>query len=225
MARGVYVTTMVFNRHDLLKELFASLAASSRRPDGVYVVDHAYDAKLVYDLDGALDGIPLEVVTLDDCGCAHAANWLLRNVPDDRVGCGDDVTFDTDAIGLLCDTAGDFIIPDHALSPLNPGACCVIRNSCVDKVGWFDERLSPQFLYFEDTDFIRRMQLAGVPQTTAKGAIVHHHEGGSQTMQRYTAAQMDEHHRRFRIASANYSYKWGGPPFHETLTTPRELPR
>lgn len=220
MAKHLHVCTMVFNRHDLLADLFTSLARSTRRPDGVVVVDHGYDEKKIQAIENRLDGIELAIVTLEDPGCALAANWLLKNVPDDRLGCGDDVIFEPDAIEIMARTEGDFIIPEPTL---NPAACCIIRDSCVAKVGYFDEKISPGFLYFEDTDYIRRMGLIGVQQTVASGARVVHQNGGSQTMQRYTPAQMEEHHVRFRIAHANYVKKWGGEPFHETLTTPREL--
>ena len=115
-------------------------------------------------------------------------------------------------------TSGDFIIPEPTL---NPAACALIRDSCVQQIGYFDEKLSPQYLYFEDTDYIRRMDLAGVKQTIAKGAYVLH--VGNATLNSLTPAQMEEHHHRFRRASANYSRKWGGQPFGETLTVPREL--
>lgn len=217
----LFVCTLVFNRHDLLEMLFASIAGSTRRPNGVYVVDHAYDSSRILAIQGALDGIPLEIVTLEDPGNAVASNWLLRNVPDDSVGCGDDVQFLPDALELLAATPGDFIIPNPTL---NPAACCLIRKSCVEKVGYFDELLSPGYLYYEDTDYIRRMSLAGAAQTVCEGARVVHHAGGSQSLARLTPAQMEAHHRRFDIATGNYCYKWGGMPFHETLTVPRELP-
>ena len=99
----------------------------------------------------------------------------------------------------------------------------MIRNSCVEKIGLFDEKISPQYLYFEDSDYIRRLGLAGIPQTVAHGARVVHEDGGSQTYKTYTLAQMEEHQRRFAIAEANYVKKWGGKPFSETRTMPVAL--
>lgn len=216
--KPLYVCTMVFSRHDLLRKLFASIAASTRRPDGVYVVDHGYDATKID--PGPLHGIPLEIVTLEDPSCAVAANWLMTHVPDDRIGCGDDVQFEPDALEIMADMPGDFVLPEPTL---NPAACCLIRNSCVEKVGLFDEKISPQYLYFEDSDYIRRIDLAGIAHTIATGARVVHEDGGSQTFKTYTPAQMEEHHRRFAIASANYGRKWGGQPFHETREVPVAL--
>lgn len=218
--KPLYVCTMVFSQHELLRKLFLSIAASTRRPDGVYVVDHAYDATKIDNVRDALGSIPLEIVTIDDPSCAVAANWLMTHVPDDRVGCGDDVQFEPDALEIMAATPGDFVIPEPTL---NPAACCLIRDSCIEKIGLFDEKISPQYLYFEDSDYIRRLELAGLTQTVAAGARAIHEGGGSQTYKAYTPAQIEEHHRRFFIAQANYIKKWGGLPFHETLTTPVAL--
>jgi GT2 family glycosyltransferase len=228
MANSLYVTTIVFSRHDLLRRLFESCAASTRRPDAVYVIDHGGDEEKVKALEPALDGIQLGVVTLEDYGCAAAANWFLKTLPDDRVGVGDDITFAPDCLEIMANTPGDFVIPERKsfvvdgveCGIINPAACCLIRKSLTDKIGFFDEKISPNYLYFEDTDFIRRMELAGIPQTQAVGAQAYHCHGGSQTLKQYTPAQLDEHHRRFRIARANYNKKWGGDPFSETLTVP-----
>lgn len=216
--RPVYITTIVFNRHDCLANLFRSCAKSNRRPDGVYVVDHGYDESKVYALEPELDGIPLTVVTIEDPGCALAANWFLKNVPEDRIGCGDDVEFEPDAIGIMADTPGEFVIPEPTL---NPAACCAIRDSCVQRIGYFDEKISPQYLYFDDTDFLRRLGLAGGRQTVAKGAFVKH--VGNASLSRLTPAQHQEHVRRFNIAHENYLKKWGGEPFYEKFETPRDL--
>lgn len=227
--KPLYFCTVVFSRHDLLPRLFASLAASTRRPDGVFIVDHGYDNAKIHAAAAPLDGIPLEVITLDDPGGAHAGNWFLRNVPDDKVSGGDDLLFEPQTLEIMAATEGDVIVPEQAgpvaegERTLNPAACWMIRQSCVDKIGYWDERISPQYMYFDDSDYIRRMTLAGIPHTIAKGAHVVHVNGGSQTYRNYTQAQQEEHYRRFGIAQANYVKKWGGVPFEETLTTPAVL--
>lgn len=227
--KPLYFCTVVFSRHDLLARLFASLAASTRQPDGVFVVDHGYDANKIVAHRANLGKIPLEIVTLDDPGGAHAGNWFLRNVPDDKVSGGDDLIFEPQALEIMAATDGDVVIPEAAPPvvdgerTLNPAACWMIRQSCVDKIGYWDERISPQYMYFDDTDYIRRMTLAGIGHTVAKGAHVVHVNGGSQTYRSYTPAQHEEHCRRFAIAQGNYVQKWGGLPFQETLTTPAVL--
>lgn len=201
-----------------------SCERSTRKPDDIFIVDHGYDNNRVLRATEGATNIPITIITLRDPGCAVSSNWFLRHLPDDAIGCGDDIEFEEAAIEIMTATSGDFIIPEPTL---NPSACCIMRKSCVQKVGYFDELISPGYLYFEDTDYIRRMSLLGMGHTIAQGARVVHMNGGSQTHKRtmedpHKAA---EHHRRFGIAAANYSYKWGGPPFGETLTVPRQLPR
>lgn len=216
------VCTQTFNRQDLLPGLIESINNSTRRADRIIIVDHGYDESRIRNVIHGTTDIPIEIITLEDPGCSHNGNWFIRNVPDDRVTCGDDIRFDPQALEIMAATPGDFIIPQHGA---NPCACCLIRQPVIDAIGYFDELISPGYLYFDDTDFIRRLELAGLKQVHAAGAFVHHHNGGSQTLARLTPAQMEEHHRRFQIASANYSWKWGGPPFAETLNEPRPLPR
>ena len=85
----LYVCTLVFNRHDLLEMLFASIAGSTRRPDGVYVVDHAYDSSRIQAIQGALDGIPPKSYARDP-GYRGREQLAAEECPDDSVGCGDD---------------------------------------------------------------------------------------------------------------------------------------
>jgi GT2 family glycosyltransferase len=222
--KEVNICTMVYNRHDLLRGLLISLRNSTVKPTAVYVVDHSYDLLLVNRFTENILPCPINIVTLDDPGVAHGSNWLLRNVPEERIGCGDDIEFMPDTIERMLETPGDFVITDTtAQLGLNPGACCLIRNSCVEKIGYFDEKLSPHYLYYEDTDYLRRLALAGLPQTVAVGAYVNHVNGGSQSYLSLTPAQLEEHHRKFEIATQNYIKKWGGLPFKEILTTPNEL--
>jgi hypothetical protein len=218
----LFVCTQIFNRYDCIRRLVESCHVSTRRPDGIFIVDHGYDSRrLLRAVSGATD-IPVTIITLEDPGCSHNGNWFLRNIPDDRIGCGDDVEFTPTALELLAATPGDLVIPRQTL---NPAACCIIRNSCVEKVGFFDEQISPGYLYFDDTDYFRRLDLAGVPVTVCEAAEVIHMDGGSQSHRSMTPMQTAEHHRRFPIAEANYIWKWGGPPFKETLTEPRPWPR
>lgn len=213
----VTVCTAVFNRHDLLINLLRSLAASTRVPDLTVIVDHGYDESKVEAVTRLVPELPTRIVTLLNPGAAYLGNWCLRNFPDDIIFTADDIIFTPDAIEKLTSTPGDFILPK---ANQNAFACHLLRHSCFEKVGPFDEAISPRYLYFEDCDYARRMHLAGVPQTFVDDAIVIHHEGGSQTYRSYTPEQMDAHHEKFRIARENYIRKWGGEPHHETFTVP-----
>ncbi len=225
--RTLTVSTTVFNRHDLLRELMESIAESEYRPDAVFIVDHAYDIpKLAEAVQGTV-ACQVTALTFSDPGCALCANWLMRNLPDDRIFVADDIRFTPEAIGLMAGTPGDYVCTDSddprwALH--NSYACYLLRDSCVEKVGYFDETLSPQYLYFEDVDHRRRMALHdGVAVVKADGSYVLHRDGGSNTIRRYTKEQMDAHHGKFVRARSNYERKWGGGPGAETLTIPMEI--
>ena len=175
--KPLYVCTQTVDRLDCLAQLVASCEASTRKPDGIFVVDHGYDSLKVLEATRT-PTIPVTIITLHDPGCSHNGNWYIQHVPDDRVCCGDDVVFEPTALEILAQTPGDFVIP---FPNINPAACCLIRQSCVEKLaefdrgydgdfpGLFDELISPGYLYFDDTDFLRRMELAGIQQTAGHG--------------------------------------------------------
>jgi GT2 family glycosyltransferase len=81
---------------------------------------------------------------------------------------------------------------------------------CVERVGLFDEEISPGYAYFEDCDYVERMLLEKVRITPAHDAGVTH--GGSKTLEAASQAEMQEHHRRFLLAKANFEKKWGRGP-------------
>ena len=216
------VCTTVFNRYDLLRELVKSLAVSTRVPDLVYIIDHGYSTQKVRDaVGGILLPRTVNIVTLPDPGCAHSTNWIFDNVPDDKVLCGDDMTFHPEALEKLAAAEGDFITPKLNQ---NVFSCFLMRQRVFEAIGRFDEHISPGYLYYEDTDYQRRIDLhGGIVRNEVVDALVYHHQGGSQTMKQYNPAQTQEHHRRFRLATQNYVKKWGGMPFHETREIPYEL--
>jgi hypothetical protein len=55
--------------------------------------------------------------------------------------------------------------------------------------------------------------IKGVPDCRIK------HEG-SATLASYTLFEMERHHERFRLASRNYTAKWGGLPGKERFNSP-----
>lgn len=204
--KPVYICAIVFNRHDKLKEMMKSLQTSTVKPAGVYIVDHGYDeAKVRHWIRNTVDGdVPVHVITLEDPGVAHAANWCILNVPEERIHACDDVKFHPETIERLCTTEGDFITPTFngrtAGFPL-----FLMRDSCVEKVGLFDETISPGYLYFEDWDYTHRMALAGIAITGVEAGFDHI---TNSSINAYTPRQMAEHHRKFVIAHDNYYRKW-----------------
>ena len=82
------------------------------------------------------------------------------------------------------------------------GCCFVIRRSLVDEMGFFDERFP---LYFEDTDFSRRILKRGLRIVqVADATIVHLYDRSSRT-------DHSEAMRRYWISREAYYRKWEGP--------------
>lgn len=87
-----------------------------------------------------------------------------------------------------------------------------INAAAVDEVGWFDENFHP--IYFEDNDYRRRCQVAGVEVRKLLSRTRH---DNSSTIASGYASQND---RTFPINAAYYRSKWGGPPNHEAVSAP-----
>jgi hypothetical protein len=211
----VNVLAAVFSRYDCLRNLALSLEQSTRRPDVFWVIDHGYDAvKIQEALRDTFSG-DIAVVSLPDPGACYAGNWSFRHVVGEKIWCGDDVTFEANAIERMVNTPGDFILPRRTL---NAFACHLLRDETFARVGLFDESISPRYLYYEDCDYSYRMGLLGIKETVVEDAVVNH--VGSATYKSYTDEQMEDHHRKFIIAKKNYIAKWGGTPHEETFTLP-----
>jgi uncharacterized protein YggE len=73
----------------------------------------------------------------------------------------------------------------------------------------FDESISPGYAYFEDMDYLRRMRLAGVIDAVVECGVKHV-QGA--TLAAYSPEELDDHHRKFQLAQANYTAKWRGKP-------------
>jgi len=200
------------NRYDLLADLVASARASSRPPDEIVIVDNG----------GTL---AMEQVTImrpgRNVGVGPAWNMIARAAfhgRDDRLLLvGDDVRLATDAIEVLLrtheQTGADMVYPGHLAG--NIFSCFMCTPMLFGRVGYFDEDFAPA--YFEDNDFHYRMRLCGVKDAAAPCVVAHQ---GSATLARFSAAQLEEHHRNFERLRQLYVRKWGGVPGSEAYITP-----
>lgn len=214
--KPINVCIVVFNRYDLLANLIESIRRSILTPRAVWIIDRGNDQeKLDQALGHGIDGVPIEVVPLEGQSLAAAWNWFMKNVPEDRVITSDDIEFLPETLGEMSKHPGVFVgLDDNKRS--SHFACFMVRDECIEKVGYFDEGLSPNYVYFEDCDYKRRMVLAGVP---IDGVFMHH--GLAQSWEKKTLEQQNDHHDRFRLAERNYIKKWGGLPDRETYTSPQ----
>lgn len=207
----VHVCVPVLKRYDLLRELLVSLRESTVIPR-VYVLDNGHNTTA---LQQAIDGfgtwvwpsINVHTYTPDQpMGVAESWNWFIGHVPEERLIANDDVTFAPESIAKMAETPGDFVT---ALPGSNACSCFLLRDSCVEKVGLFDETISPGYAYYEDCDYVERMILLGIPITGVLCDVGHK---GSQTLEVSTPEEMKRHHERFLLARSNFVKKWGRMP-------------
>jgi GT2 family glycosyltransferase len=90
----------------------------------------------------------------------HAPYWVLVN---------DDAWFGEGALDIIAQDANLDGLSFPHISP--EWSCIVLGQKVVEEVGLYDERLYP--LYFDDNDYQRRIEKAGLPIRRID-AIVHH---------------------------------------------------
>lgn len=204
--KPIHICVPVLKRYDLLRDMLVSLNRSTVRPQAVYVVDNGRDPARCATAVAAAD-FPHMVYRPDvPLGVAESWNWFIRNVPEERVIANDDLTFAPDSLALLLAPKASLIWAEGC-----GFSCFVIRDACVRELGLFDETISPGYGYYEDEDYLQRLDGRGtrapaVPTADVACDVVHRR---SSTMEWNTPAEMQDHHRRFSIAKANYMRKWG----------------
>jgi glycosyltransferase involved in cell wall biosynthesis len=204
------VCVPVLRRYDLLRRLLVSLAASDVQPDAVYVLDNGRDAEKVNE---AVDGFdfPIIVETPEqNLGVAGSWNWFIQNVPaDEWLITNDDIVFAPQTIDRMQETGGDLVFGFGF-------SCFLIRRSCVEKLGLFDETISPNYAYYEDIDYTERAHAKGL-----RGCLVDAQDTGlvhgdgkdaSCTWRAGTPEEIQDHNRRFALAGQNFVRKWGAAP-------------
>lgn len=206
---SISVCVPVLKRYDLLRGMLLSLKAGTVVPSRVAIIDNGKDAaKLCAAIDGTLekDTTYFDIlVPTKPMGVAESWNWFIENVPEERVITNDDIVFAPESIEKL-------VACPHALAWTKEGgySCFLIRDECVEKVGMFDEAISPGYGYYEDEDYAQRLDGRGTREPACTRG---HVETGlthlkSQTLEARTRAELNEHHRLFRIAQGNYVRKW-----------------
>jgi hypothetical protein len=146
-------------------------------------------------------------------GVAESWNWFIANTLEDRIIVNDDILFSPESLAKLSASSADIAFAkDCGFS------CFLIRDSCVAKIaakhgdgGLFDETISPGYAYYEDEDYLQRLDGRGTRERSAvmedvDCGVVHRK---SSTLQSASYEEVMEHHRRFRIAQRNYMKKWG----------------
>ncbi len=201
----IHVCVPVLRRYDLLKELLKSLEPSTV-PYQVSIIDNGKDAERLafVKAESVLRDIYTPTVPL---GVAESWNWFIQNVPEERIIVNDDVIFAPDSLERMVATKNELAWSFEA-----GFSCFLIRDACVRVVGLFDETISPGYAYYEDEDYMMRVNGKGTkPSLVVCGhvecGVVHAVQ--SQTLKAATRKELGEHHRKFRIARVNFAEKWG----------------
>lgn len=203
------------NRYDLLARCIDSARKGSMIPDRFLVVDNGRTLKA----EDSLVGVDIYTPEVN-LGVAGSWNWLVKNSEGIRIIVNDDIEFCNDTIEKMVVTLQEghpFVCTSRPFGVLNGFSCFAIDDRIIEAVGYFDDTISPNYAYFEDNDYHRRMILAGYGIVESGAEAIH---VGSATIKAMDPEQMRQHHLRFVLAQQNYTRKWGGLPGNETFTTP-----
>ncbi len=208
MRKSITVCVPVARRYDLLRELLLSLRDSTIEPSCIDIIDNGrHPEHVATAIDGALPDVAFNVFTPEESlGLAESWNVFALNVPEERLIVNDDVLLGPESLERMTETPGAFV---SGLAGTHAFSCFLLRDDCVARVGKFDELISPGYAYFEDLDYFRRMQDVGIGITGVECGVRH---GVSKTMEAFNLREMNDHHRKFKIAQANYKAKWGALP-------------
>lgn len=216
----LHLCVPTLNRYDRLADMIASAKAGTVVPTDIWVIDNGG----AWISDREVNFIDEQNIQHHytkfghNIGCAASWNWFIEQTKDVRIICNDDIQFSADAIEKLVAAFNPnaMLCPDSMAG--SAFSCFLLPDNLVEKVGLFDDRLSPNYCYFEDNDLYRRMQLLGYGIETVKDCLVEHAK--SSTVSAMSAEDKERHHERFRRAEFRYKSKWGGLPNHEVYETP-----
>jgi hypothetical protein len=203
------VTTVcvpVLRRYDLLRGLLLSLASGTVLPR-VSIIDNGRNPEKLAEAIAGVDALKIDTFSPNQpMGVAESWNWFIKNVEGDRIITNDDVVFAPESVEKIVACPYDLVWTKEA-----GFSCFLIRDECVRVIGLFDEMISPGYGYYEDCDYMQRVDGRGTRDAMIKrGDVVCGVEHlKSQTLESYTRAELNEHHRKFRIAQGNYIKKWG----------------
>lgn len=209
---------------DLFDETLRAARASAPAPDHTVIVDNG---------DEPLEAAAVDAVVVRpdrNVGCAGAWNTVLR------LGFGalaaDSVILVNGDCAVARGTFGRMLASPARVVCAHGFSCFRLDPLVWRTVGEFDEAFWP--VYWEDTDYRRRLSLAGVAvdewpieevarpshgRATYASGITHgkSDRGGYQG---WAGDKLARFHERLAQNRARYLAKWGGPPGAETFSTP-----
>ena len=216
----VNVCVPVLKRYDLLRKMVMSLERSTL-PAQVLVINNGGMPDSVLRQAMVFWDVPFDVYTPPTpLGVAASWNYFLKIVPEERVIVNDDIIFVPTSLERLLASKADLVWAKGC-----GFSCFVLRDSCIAKLGLFDEEISPGYAYYEDDDYLQRLDGHRTREPSAVAmevecGVIHEVSG---TLKVNTPAEMEEHHRKFKIAQGNYVRKWGLEEAFERERVQREM--
>lgn len=202
----IHICVPVLRRYDLLRGMIESLKASTVKPACIYIINNGRDTDALHSAIPDTD-FYFKVHTPErPMGIAESWNWFIRTVPEDRIITNDDIVFSFDSLEKI-----QAVDPSADLVWCSGFSCYMLRQSGIDKIGLFDETISPGYGYYEDCDYIERIKLAEAKAIDVDSGVIHLGVG-SATWRSGTPEQQAEHWARYTIARANFVKKWGKLP-------------
>lgn len=198
----IHLCVPVIKRYDLLHNMLVSVQKGTLLPDRVVVIDNGLRN---WTPDSEIELMTYTMTPEKPMGIAESWNWFIRNVGEERVIANDDLIFGEESLEKLVKSKASIAwAKDCGFS------CFMLRDHCVEEVGFFDESISPGYGYYEDSDYLQRLDGYGtrpslVPSETVDCGIQHL---CSQTLRVKNLREIQEHHDRFTIAQRNYMKKW-----------------
>ena len=210
-AKKVDVCITVLNRYDLLRKCLESLQTVKNR-GSVYIIDNGLNHDAMNECIADLTFDPT-VINTQRLGLAESWNLFISCTQDCRVIANDDIEFSVNSLKALTGCPADLVFPQGI-----GFSCFLLRDSCVEKIGKFDENLSPGFAYFEDCDYINRVEryckenpsdLIAMQDVVDHG-ILHLKNGTQKAI--YSADEQLKYKQRYYIAQENFISKWQSLP-------------
>jgi GT2 family glycosyltransferase len=216
--REINICIPTLNRYDLLEKLIESVTKSTIPVTKIFIIDNGCGLDNNY-LHGKYNGL-IDIQNFGyNLGVAASWNWFGKYVKEYRLICNDDIEFHPETIGCIINNSlPDFITYPAGVSNMNSFSCFLWNDDIIEKVGYFDETISPNYGYYEDNDYSHRMSKVGIGLNAIQKCTLNHLT--SSTIKAFTTSEMSQHHKKFRKAQENYKRKWGGLPGQERFDTP-----
>jgi len=209
------------NRYDLCIKLIWTAEKGKIKPEEYLIVDNGGGFKNYFEKSGLnIKNIRIHTPK-KNLGVAGSWNWFLIDSPGNLLIANDDILFSSNVVSTFLDYKNRETDPNVVMYSTGNGSfeLFMMDKSILVKVGKFDENFHPS--YFEDNDYMYRMNLCGYTnkEVFSAGHKYFFHEV-SATLKCFNKEQQDIFHKLFEKNRNHYISKWGGLPHKEIFKTP-----